>query len=453
MTTYLRAQVAAGAQALQIFDSWAGALGRTDYREFVLPHTKRIFDGLASAGVPLIHFGVGATAILPDLVEAGGHVIGVDWRQGLDDAWKTIGPSRGIQGNLDPARLFGPRDRLLAAADDILRQSRRPTRTYLQSRPRRAAADARREPAGAGRPRPRQDADTNRELPQPFIIHFSIQHSAFRIAFVVVIVGGGISGLSAACELATRRVPFILLEASERTGGLVRTERVNGFTIDSGADSMLAAKPAALRLCEELGLGRRLMTSTPPRTAYVHARGRLLPIAVAVDLRHPDNAVRDRRLRAAAGTCAPRACRACGGVRSRFSPGHCTNGRGQHRRQSRSDPDDESVADFYRRHFGPETVGLIAQPLLGGIHAGDVERLSVGAVAPRLVSAARSGSLFTPPASSTSAERRSRYLQSAAWRHGRARRGDRRPVACGKRSSADQREVRVAHRRTVARRH
>ena len=95
---------------------------------------------------------------------------------------------------------------------------------------------------------------------------------------MVVIVGGGISGLSAAFELATRRVPFILLEASDRTGGLVRTERVNGFTIDSGADSMLAAKPAAVQLCEELGLGHRLMTSTPPRTAYVHARGRLYPL-------------------------------------------------------------------------------------------------------------------------------------------------------------------------------
>jgi uroporphyrinogen decarboxylase len=120
MTTYLRAQVAAGAQALQIFDSWAGALGRDDYREFVLPHTQRIFAGLETSGVPLIHFGVGATAILPDLAEAGGHVIGVDWRQHLDDAWGVIGPARGIQGNLDPARLFGPRDRLLAAADDIL---------------------------------------------------------------------------------------------------------------------------------------------------------------------------------------------------------------------------------------------------------------------------------------------------------------------------------------------
>ena len=120
--TLQRAFAAAGGK-WSTFVIWATntfTLGRADYREFVLPHTKRIFDGLANSGVPLIHFGVGATAILPDLVEAGGHVVGVDWRQGLDDAWKTIGPSRGIQGNLDPARLFGPRDRLLAAADDIL---------------------------------------------------------------------------------------------------------------------------------------------------------------------------------------------------------------------------------------------------------------------------------------------------------------------------------------------
>ncbi len=123
VTDYLRAQVEAGAQALQVFDSWAGALGRADYREFVLPHAKRIFEGLAGTGVPLIHFGVGATAILSDLAEAGGDVIGVDWRQELDGAWQTIGSQRGIQGNLDPALLFAPRDRLLAAADDILRRA------------------------------------------------------------------------------------------------------------------------------------------------------------------------------------------------------------------------------------------------------------------------------------------------------------------------------------------
>jgi uroporphyrinogen decarboxylase len=120
MIDYLQAQVDAGVQALQIFDSWAGALGRADYREFVLPHTKKIFDGVADTGVPLIHFGVGTTAILADLAEAGGHVVGVDWRQPLDEAWRTLGTERGIQGNLDPALLFAPRDRMLVAADDIL---------------------------------------------------------------------------------------------------------------------------------------------------------------------------------------------------------------------------------------------------------------------------------------------------------------------------------------------
>jgi uroporphyrinogen decarboxylase len=123
VTDYLRAQVDAGVQAVQVFDSWAGALGRADYREFVLPHTKRIFEGLAGSGVPLIHFGVGATAILSDLAEAGGDVIGIDWRQGLDEAWQTIGANRAIQGNLDPALLFAPRERLLAAAADILRRA------------------------------------------------------------------------------------------------------------------------------------------------------------------------------------------------------------------------------------------------------------------------------------------------------------------------------------------
>jgi uroporphyrinogen decarboxylase len=123
MAAYLRAQVEAGAQALQIFDSWAGALGRSDYREFALPHSKRIFESLADTGVPLIHFGVGTTAILRDLKEAGGDVIGLDWRQPLDEGWATVGFDRGVQGNLDPTLLLGPRDRLFAAADDVLRRA------------------------------------------------------------------------------------------------------------------------------------------------------------------------------------------------------------------------------------------------------------------------------------------------------------------------------------------
>jgi uroporphyrinogen decarboxylase len=123
MADYLRAQVEAGAQALQIFDSWAGALGRGDYREFALPHTKRIFDSLPDVGVPLIHFGVGTTAILRDMTEAGGDVIGLDWRQPLDEGWATIGAGRGVQGNLDPTLLLGPTERLFSAADDVLRRA------------------------------------------------------------------------------------------------------------------------------------------------------------------------------------------------------------------------------------------------------------------------------------------------------------------------------------------
>jgi len=117
---YLVAQVDAGVDVVQVFDSWVGALNRADYREFILPHTQRIFERVKPTGVPTIHFGVGTGAILGDIAEAGGDVIGADWRIPLDDAWSRIGPSRGIQGNLDPTLLLGPFDRIVSAADDIL---------------------------------------------------------------------------------------------------------------------------------------------------------------------------------------------------------------------------------------------------------------------------------------------------------------------------------------------
>ncbi len=116
---YMRAQIEAGAQAIQIFDSWAGALGRTDYREFAQPHSRAIFDRLRDTGVPLIHFGVGAAAILEDLADAGGDVIGLDWRQPLDEAWARL-PGRAVQGNLDPLRLLAPLESLFTATDDVL---------------------------------------------------------------------------------------------------------------------------------------------------------------------------------------------------------------------------------------------------------------------------------------------------------------------------------------------
>jgi len=123
---YLVAQVEAGVDCVQVFDSWVGALNAADYREFILPHTKKIFDRLAEAAgeggpaVPTIHFGVGTGSILDLLREAGGDVIGADWRTPLDEAWERIGSDRGIQGNLDPTLLLGPLDRVFAAADDVL---------------------------------------------------------------------------------------------------------------------------------------------------------------------------------------------------------------------------------------------------------------------------------------------------------------------------------------------
>lgn len=120
---YARAQIEAGAQAIQIFDSWAGALNPADYREFALPHSKTIFDRLKDTGVPLIHFGVNTTTLLPLMREAGGDVIGADWRIPLDEAWQQIGTDRAVQGNLDPTLLLAPRDRLVAGARDVLNRA------------------------------------------------------------------------------------------------------------------------------------------------------------------------------------------------------------------------------------------------------------------------------------------------------------------------------------------
>ena len=120
---YLRAQVEAGAQALQLFDSWVGALDEPDYKEFVAPHTRRIFDALADLDVPKIHFGTGTGHLLVAQREAGGSVIGVDWRTPLDAARARLGDGVALQGNLDPTLLFAPRERLLARVDEVLQHA------------------------------------------------------------------------------------------------------------------------------------------------------------------------------------------------------------------------------------------------------------------------------------------------------------------------------------------
>jgi uroporphyrinogen decarboxylase len=104
---YLRAQVAAGAQAIQVFDSWVGSLSPFDYRNSVLPHMRRLFGELADLDVPTLHFGTGTAGLLELMAESGGSVIGLDWRTGLGDAWSRL-PGRAVQGNLDPAAVLAP---------------------------------------------------------------------------------------------------------------------------------------------------------------------------------------------------------------------------------------------------------------------------------------------------------------------------------------------------------
>ncbi|MEP6909582.1 MAG: uroporphyrinogen decarboxylase [Actinomycetota bacterium] len=114
---YLRANVAAGADVIQLFDSWVGALSRDDYLEFVAPYSKRI---LASVDAPTIHFGTGTSHLLETMAETGGDVIGLDWRIPLAEGWERVGHERGVQGNLDPALLLGPWERVRGSAIGIL---------------------------------------------------------------------------------------------------------------------------------------------------------------------------------------------------------------------------------------------------------------------------------------------------------------------------------------------
>ena len=121
---FLRAQVDAGAGAVQLFDSWAGALSEADYRRHVLPHSAAVLTGLAGAGVPRIHFGVGTALLLPAMAEAGADVVGVDWRTPLNRASAMIGAGRAVQGNLDPAALFAPWSAIASEARRVLAEGR-----------------------------------------------------------------------------------------------------------------------------------------------------------------------------------------------------------------------------------------------------------------------------------------------------------------------------------------
>ena len=179
------------------------------------------------------------------------------------------------------------------------------------------------------------------------------------------IIGGGISGLSAALALHKQGRPYLLLEASERFGGVIRTEAQDGFLLEAGPDSMLAQKPQALALCRELGLGERLLPTNPDeRAVYVLHRRALHPLPDGMALAVPTKVL--PLLRSGLFSWP-------GKLRMGLDlviPGRDGDG-------------DESIAVFLRRRFGQEAVERLGEPLLAGIHAGDPERLSILATFPR----------------------------------------------------------------------
>src|SRR5438309_1659536 len=191
-----------------------------------------------------------------------------------------------------------------------------------------------------------------------------------------VIVGAGIAGLAAAYELQRHGLSFAVLERGARAGGVISSETVDGFTIDAGPDALLTQKPAAIELCEELGLGGRLIPTMPPRTAYVQRGGRLHPLPAASVLGIPT------RIRPFVQT------------RLFTWPGKIRMAAELFVR-ARATDDDESIGAFMTRRFGREATTYLAEPLLAGIHAGDVDRLSMKALFPRLFEAEKKyGSLL-----------------------------------------------------------
>lgn len=180
----------------------------------------------------------------------------------------------------------------------------------------------------------------------------------------VIIVGGGIAGLSVAYELFRRGISFTVLEAGSRAGGVVLSEQVDGFTIDAGPDSLLVQKPEGIRLCKELGLEDRLVPTKRPRLAYIQRGGKLHALPAASVLGIPTKWGPFVRTPLFSWPGKLRMAMELGIVR-------------------RADGDDESIGSFMERRFGTEAKEYLAEPLLAGIHAGDVDRLSIGALFPR----------------------------------------------------------------------
>ena len=366
---YLRAQIEAGAQAVQIFDSWVGAL--------VAPRTtassrcrtpQSIFDGARTARTCRRSTSAPAPRrSSPTCATAGGDVIGVDWRMPIDDAWDQLGHDRAVQGNLDPTLLLGPHRRAcFAGADDVLERAAGRPGPHLQPRPRHPAGDAARARAGArarsctgsappdersgGRRRRAPRRRRRRGRRRPRRPHPGARRPSTRA-----------DGAGARSRLPRRRRHPIPSTSTACSSRRARTR-------------MLVQKPAAIALCRELGLGRR--TSSRPKR-----RGRRSSSPTASCTRFPPDT----------GLGLPLTRAAAEGLTMLSAAERARVARDFDDPAPPAETEDESVGAFTTRRFGEAFTRRVAQPLLGGIHAGDVDRLSLRALFPPLADADAGG--------------------------------------------------------------
>ena len=353
--TFLRAQVAAGVDAVQLFDSWAGALSERDYREFALPHSTRVLGGLADAGVPRIHFGVGTGELLAAMGEAGADVVGVDWRVPLDEAARRVGGTRAVQGNLDPAVLFADQASIAGRGAAHRRGGPPHPGARVQPRPRGAAGDR------PGRADPARRAGARPDALMPRAARRGSPSSGRDL-------GPGRRAPAAHPARAGRRDHRV--RAAGPAGGVLRTVDLAGMPFDVGAEAFLARRPEVPRLLGELGLADAQVHPTP--AAPLGAGGR--PHGAAAR-RHPARrATRRSRLDGLLSAAGVAAVAAEPDRPLRWDAGA-----------------DVALGALVRARFGDEVVDRLVDPMLGGVYAGRADALGLRATVPALAAALDAG--------------------------------------------------------------
>ena len=335
--------------AVQLFDSWVGALSPDDYRRFVLPASAKVLGGLADLGVPRIHFGVGTGELLGLMAEAGADVVGVDWRVPLDQARRRVGPDVALQGNLDPAVCW-PAGRYPAAGR---------ARSWPPA-------------ASAGTSSIWATASCRRPIPTSWPGWSSCATRGGPGGVRVAVVGGGIAGLAAAWELRQRADAAGATEVTvfepDRLGGCIRTTDFAGHLVDEGPDAFLDPGPRS---------GPAVPGARDQRRAGRPGRGPFDAV-VARPAAAPPGGPGARR---------PPPARPAGRQRdpvpARRAPGRPRPGPARGR-----PPGALTVRELVAGRFGAEVADRLVDPLVGGIHAGSTGELGAAEVVPQLVAAA-----------------------------------------------------------------